>query len=243
MAKSFLKTFNPEPSASIEKRNLIKKGFDKNRDKLWELSENSEKSFEELEQKYLSSTDIPKLKIKQNNIHGHFIEVSKTHSDKIPTFFTRRQTLVNSERYTTEELDKLDRDSAVAREKLQEVEREILRSRLENFKSESSKIISLCKVIEEIDILQSLSFIAYTNSWTKPEISSEDQHFEMEGAWHPLIKKMIGESFVTHDLKLTKDCFFGLITAPNMAGKTTVMREVAIIQLLTQIGSFVPAKK
>ena len=141
---------------------MIKTGFDKKRDKLWELSENSEKSFEELEHKYLSSTEIPKLKIKQNNIHGHFIEVSKTHSEKIPSFFIRRQTLVNSERYTTEELDQLDRDSAIAREKLQEVEREILKSCLENFKTESSKIINLSKVIEEIDILQSLSFIAYT---------------------------------------------------------------------------------
>ena len=242
-SEEILKTFNPEPSASIEKRNLIKKGFNKKRDRLWELSENSEQSFVELEQKYLSTTDIPKLKIKQNNIHGHFIEVSKTHSDKIPSFFTRRQTLVNSERYTTEELDQLDRDSAVAREKLQDVEREILKSCFENFKNKSSEVIKLCNYIEEIDILQSLAFVAYTNSWTRPEISSEDQHFEMEGAWHPLIKKIIGESFVTHNLKLTKDCFFGLITGPNMAGKTTVMREVAIIQLLAQIGSFIPAKK
>tara|TARA_B100000925_G_scaffold289318_1_gene271931 strand:- start:7552 stop:10200 length:2649 start_codon:yes stop_codon:yes gene_type:complete len=243
LSLEFFETFNSEPSASIEKRNLIKHGFNKKRDHLWELSENSEKSFDDLEKKYLSTTDIPKLKIKHNNIHGHFIEVSKTHSHKVPPSFVRRQTLVNSERYTTEELDKLDKDSAFARERLQEVEREILNSCLDKLKSNSKDVINLCRVIEEIDTLQSLAQIAHTNSWTKPEISSEEQHFQMTGAWHPLIKKIIGESFVTHDLNLNKNCFFGLITGPNMAGKTTVMREVAIIQLLMQIGSFVPAKK
>ena len=243
LSKIFQDTFNDDPGASLEKRNLIKKGFHTQRDRLWELSENSEQSFNQLETKYLEQTDIPKLKIKRNNIHGHFIEVSKTHSNKIPSYFVRRQTLVNSERYTTDELSSLDKDALVAKERLQSVEREILTKNFESFKNESKLVITFCRFIEEVDVLQSLAHIAYLENWSKPKMTSRGQNFKMIGAWHPLIKKSIGETFVTHDLELNKDCYFGLITGPNMAGKTTVMREVAIIQILAQIGSFVPAKE
>ena len=243
LSKEFLEIFNDDPSASLEKRNLIKKGFSARRDELWELSENSEISFNRLEQKYLSETDIPKLKIKHNNIHGHFVEVSKTHSDKIPSYFVRRQTLVNSERYTTEELTNLDKEAFVARERLQSIERQILQENFNKLKEQSNAIIHFSRLIEEIDVLQSLAFVAFTENWSKPKISNVSQVFKMKGAWHPLIKKSIGETFIPHNLNLDKECYFGLITGPNTAGKTTVMREVAIIQILTQIGSFVPAQE
>ena len=209
---SISEIFNPDISASAEKRNMINFGFSKKRDDLWELSENGNKAFEKLELKYLEETKIPKIKIKHNNIHGHFIEISKLHSEKVPSYFSRRQTLVNSERYVTEELNKLAAESLLAREKLEAIEKQIFQTEVSKIVDSSKLVLKVSRAIEQVDVLQSLAWTAHLNNWSRPEFSKEQSHFQMINAWHPLIKNIIGETFTPHSLDLNKERYFGLIT-------------------------------
>lgn len=236
------KTLNDEVGASLDKGNLIKDGANKKRDKLAKLSTNASSELLELENRLREETGILKLKIKSNNVAGYFIEVSKTHSDKVPANFIRRQTLVNSERYVTEELAEFEKEVVLAKEKLYKLEREIFKSLVDSVSNNRDLVRKLASILAHLDIFQSFSWIARSEDFTKPEISSAKKEINLKDAWHPLIKNAIQDNFICHDLNLDERKFFGLITGPNMAGKTTVMREVAIIQLLTQIGSFVPAK-
>lgn len=235
------KTINDEIGANLDKGNLIKDGANEERDRLAKLSQNASGELLALEQRYRDETGIPKLKIKSNNVAGYFIEVSKTHTNKVPENFVRRQTLVNSERYMTEELSEFEKEMVVAKERLEKLEREIFKAIISEVSDLTTFIRTLASTLAHLDILQSFAWIARSEDFSCPELSNEVKEVKLTGAWHPLIKSAIKDQFVCHDLNLDSSAYFGLITGPNMAGKTTVMREVAIIQLLTQIGSFVPA--
>lgn len=236
-------TLNDEMGASIEKGNLVRKGYSKNRDKLARYAVSANDEMEELERKYRKDFDIPKLRLKKNNINGFFIEVSKSHSSKVPSHFVRRQTLVNAERYTTEELADFEKQVFSSKAKLEALEREIFQELLLDIKKHYQDFQQLSKVLGKIDVFQSLGEVARKNDFKQPTFHESDKVINVSGAWHPLIAKKLGEDFVKHDLLLNEESFFGLITGPNMAGKTTVMREMAIIQFLAQMGSFVPAQK
>ncbi len=241
ISETITKTINDEIGASLDKGNLIKPGSNLERDRLANLTTNTSDELLKLENRYREETGILKLKVKSNNVAGYFIEVSKIHTDKVPKYFDRRQTLVNSERYTTEELTQFEKEMFSSKEKLERLEREIFKGIIETIGSESSLIQKLANIISHLDVFQSFSWVSFQESFTRPQIVAK-KHFEIEGAWHPLIKSIIKDQFVPHDLILDSQKYFGLITGPNMAGKTTVMREVAIVQLLTQVGSFVPAR-
>lgn len=243
LAIKIRETLNDEVGASLEKGNLIKSGADKQRDKLAKLSYNASEELLKLEKRYREETGIQKLRVKFNNVAGYFIEVSKGQANNVPESFMRRQTLVNSERYTTDELNEFEKSIFSAKEKLERLEREIFKKLTEYVSSLHSEIRELAKSLGLLDVFQSLATTAWEEELTRPEIMPDQKLMHLEGAWHPLIKSVIKDQFVSHDLKLDQDVYFGLITGPNMAGKTTVMREVAIVQLLTQIGSFVPAQR
>jgi len=237
-----VKTLNDEIGASLDKGNLIKSGVSRERDHLFMLSRNSGEALLKLEERYRQETGLSKIKIKSNNVNGFFIEVSRASTEKVPANFIRRQTLVNAERYTTEELALFEKEILSANEKLSRVEKEIFLNIVEEVRGKADSIMALGKVVAHIDLFQSLAFVALTENFVKPLIEEKERVIDIKGGWHPLIKKSLRERFVPHDLILNESQFFGLITGPNMAGKTTVMREVAIIQLLTQMGSFVPAR-
>lgn len=243
LAISINKTINDEIGASFEKGNLIKPGCNQKRDRLANFSLNATNEMLKLEAQYRKETGIPNLKIKSNNVAGHFIEVSKSHLSKVPKSFNRRQTLVNSERFMTKELANFEKEIVLAKERLEQLEREIFKEVVEQVKNHSGQVLKLAKIISFLDIFQSFAWIALQEEMTRPEIDKSRRLIHIEGGWHPLIKAQIKEQFVAHDLHLDENAFFGLITGPNMAGKTTVMREVAIIQLLAQIGSCVPARR
>jgi DNA mismatch repair protein MutS len=242
LSNLIIKSINDELGASLEKGNLIKTGTYKKRDKLARLHTDMYAELEKIESKYKKVTGITKLKVKFNNVAGFFIEVSKGESKKVPDNFTRRQTLVNSERYTTKELDSFEKEVLSSKEKLERLEKEIYQNIRQEVISSISIIQSIAKNIAYIDAFQSLSWVAHQEELSCPNLVKNKKTLRIEQAWHPLIKKVILDQFVCHDLELSKDRFFGLITGPNMAGKTTVMREMVIIQYLAQIGSFVPAK-
>jgi len=237
------KSISNEIGATLEKGNLIKQGCHKKRDRLANMNQNVSNGLIGLEQKYRKSTGINNLKIKHNNIAGYFIEVSKLHLNKIPKSFERRQTLVNCERYLSKELTEFEKEIVSAKDKLYKVEREIFECLVLQISSLSLLVFKIADAIANIDVFQSLAWIAFQEGFTKPVLHQNKKLVNIKNSWHPLIKSKLKDQFVAHDINLDKNCYFALITGPNMAGKTTVMREVAIIQYLAQLGSFVPAEK
>ncbi len=235
-------SLNDEIGASLEKGNLIKAGVNKTRDKLSKLHLNVGEALIDMENKLKEKTGILKLRIKSNNVAGFFIEVSKGASTKVPNYFERRQTLVNAERYTTPDLEELEKETISAKDKLEKLEREIFKDLITKVSEVSIKILEMSNHISEIDVFQSMAKVAHNENFCLPIIHENKKIIDIKEGFHPLIRSIIKDQFVHHDIRLDENKYFGLITGPNMAGKTTVMREVAIIQLLAQIGSFVPAK-
>lgn len=243
LTDKIIKTLNDEIGASLEKGNLIKEGINKERDRLSKLHLTVTDDLLEMEARLRESSGIQKLRIKSNNVAGFFIEVSKGATTKVPKYFERRQTLVNAERYTTPELTQLEKETITAREKLEKLEREIFKDLVTEVSVLSPILLKVSEHIATLDSFQSLASVALQEGFTRPILHHDQKILHLEQSFHPLIKSIIKDQFVAHDLHLDEDIYFGLITGPNMAGKTTVMREVAIIQLLAQLGSFVPAKK
>lgn len=234
-------TINDEMGAHADKGNLIKAGASPERDRLCKLSNSASDEILKLETKYRASTKIGNLKIKHNNISGYFIEVSNSHLSKVPKFFMRRQTLVNNERYVTEELESFEKDVTQALDKLIKLEKEIFENFNKKIEDHSHLILDVAKRMAQIDVFQSLAWVSYQENFSRPKLQDNKKQISIKGAWHPLIKANIKDNFVSHNMELNETSYFGLITGPNMAGKTTVMREVAIIQYLAQMGCFVPA--
>jgi len=240
LAQTILLTINQEPGASTDKGNLINPGVHQERDELAHFHQHSANELIRLENKYRTETGIHNLKIKSNNISGYFIEVSLSHLKKVPETFKRRQTLVNNERFITDELEKFEQKVLRAEERLRKVEMSLFLDFIQKCQNFSTLILDVAKRLSLIDVYASLSWVAKSENFSRPKIVTE-QKIQVTGAWHPLIRAQIKNRFVTHNLELNDKNSFALITGPNMAGKTTVMREMAIIQFLTQIGSFVPA--
>lgn len=243
LQSSIEETINDEIGATLEKGNLIKEGCNQQRDKLSGFAKNATGALMDLESRYREETGITTLKVKHNNVAGYFIEVSKTHANKVPSEFVRRQTLVNSERYQSPELAEFEKEVISSKEKLLKLEREIFNSLVAKVIENSELVLKLANSLALMDVFQSFAWSAFQNDFTRPEISKEKKQLLVKKGWHPLIRSAIKDQFVPHDLNLDEKNFFGLITGPNMAGKTTVMREMAIIQFLAQLGSFVPAER
>lgn len=241
LASEIRKTISDEMGAHADKGNLIRPGASKERDQLASLSTNAADELLKLETKYRSQTGIGNLKIKHNNISGYFIEVSNSHLSKVPKTFQRRQTLVNNERFVTIELESFEKNITSAMDKLIKLEKEIFGSIVLKIAEHAYLLLDVAKRFAQIDVYQALAWVGLQENFVRPTIHEEKKVIDIKGAWHPLIRANIRDSFVTHNISMDEKCFFGLITGPNMAGKTTVMREVAIIQYLAQLGSFVPA--
>ncbi len=234
---------NDEIGASLDKGNLIKEGYNSQRDKLARMSFHAAEEVIKLENRYKQETGVSTLRIKYNNVQGYFVEISKAQASKAPSYFERKQTLTNAERFTTEELDQFEKEVLAAKEKLGSLEKKIFDELVEQCMMNGSALQTIADNIATLDVFQSFAFITIQEELSRPIFEERNRILKVKKAWHPLIKKSIRERFVCHDLELNEKVHFGLITGPNMAGKTTVMREMAIIQYLGQLGAFVPAQK
>jgi len=241
LAQEIRKMISEEMGAHQDKGNLIRPGAHKERDRLAKLTHSASEEILNLETAYRQKTGIGNLKIKHNNIAGYFIEVSKSHLNKVPADFNRKQTLVNNERYQTAELVDFEKEVTSALDKLVKLEKEIFEGINLKISDHSHLILDIAKRIAQLDVFQSLAWVSLQENFVRPKLQDKKPLVKISGAWHPLIKANIRDSFVTHSIELNDKTFFGLITGPNMAGKTTVMREVAIIQYLAQLGCYVPA--
>lgn len=241
LAQEIRFVISDEMGAHQDKGNLIRPSAHKERDRLAKLTHSASEEILKLETAYRKRTGIGNLKIKHNNIAGYFIEISKSHLNKVPADFNRKQTLVNNERYQTAELVDFEKDVTSALDKLVKLEKEIFETLNKKISDQSHLILDVAKRIAQLDVFQSLAWVSLQENFVRPRLQDKKPLVKISGAWHPLIKAHIRDSFVTHSIELNEKTFFGLITGPNMAGKTTVMREVAIIQYLAQLGCYVPA--
>ena len=240
VAENIRRTLVEEPPLSVRDGGLLRPGFDDKVDELRETATNGHTWFAELETKLKAELQIPSLKVKMNRQIGWFIEVTKINETKAPEHWKRKQQMTNGSRYVTDEL--LERDDALltADTKLKELEyREFINLR-EACKGHAQTLALIAGKVAAIDVLQCFGTIARSRAWTRPEMAQSDQ-MKVQGARHPVLEQQSG--FVPNNLDLTKKRKFLLITGPNMGGKSTYLRTTALMSILAQSGSFVPAEK
>ena len=235
---------NEELPVSINKGNVIKEGVSEELDKLRNLLYSGKSYLDEMCQRESERTGISSLKIDFNNVFGYYIEVRNTHKDKVPENWIRKQTLVNAERYITEELKEYESQILGAEEKIAQLEHLLYKKIEEQVLVHMDTIQNNSKTIAEIDCAVGLSELAIAENYTKP-IINEDFAISIQEGRHPVIEKSLplGEKYIPNDIFLDRDTQqIMMVTGPNMSGKSAVLRQTAIICLLAQIGSFVPAK-
>lgn len=229
-----------EPSIQLKEGNLIKDGFNEMVDKLRKASIEGKNWIAGLEIDEREKTGIKNLKVGYNKVFGYFIEVTKSNLAQVPDRYIRKQTLANAERYITPELKEIEENILGAEEKLIELEYELFNNIREKIELQIDRIQSSAKYIAIIDVLISLAEVAESNKYIKPIINYNDKIIIKDGR-HPVIETISDEVFVSNDIDIGKDNPIMIITGPNMAGKSTYMRQIALIVLMAQIGSFVPA--
>ena len=235
---------NEELPVSINKGNVIKEGVSQELDKLRNLLYSGKSYLDEMCQRESERTGISSLKIDFNNVFGYYIEVRNTHKDKVPENWIRKQTLVNAERYITEELKEYESQILGAEEKIAQLEHLLYKKIEEQVLVHMDTIQNNSKTIAEIDCAVGLSELAIAENYTKP-IINEDFTINIKEGRHPVIEKSLplGEKYIPNDIFLDRESQqIMMVTGPNMSGKSAVLRQTAIICLLAQIGSFVPAK-
>ena len=235
---------NEELPVSINKGNVIKEGVSEELDRLRNLLYSGKSYLDEMCQRESERTGISSLKIDFNNVFGYYIEVRNTHKDKVPENWIRKQTLVNAERYITEELKEYESQILGAEEKIAQLEHLLYKKIEEQVLVHMDTIQNNSKTIAEIDCAVGLSELAIAENYTKP-IINEDFTINIQEGRHPVIEKSLplGEKYIPNDIFLDRDTQqIMMVTGPNMSGKSAVLRQTAIICLLAQIGSFIPAK-
>ena len=231
-----------EPPISVKEGGIIKKGYNAEVDELKLATTDGKKWLMELEVKEKEETGIKNLKVGFNKVFGYFIEVTKSNLDQVPDRFIRRQTLTNAERYITEELKVLEEKILGSQEKLVNLEYDLFLEIRCELAKQITRIQKSANIISTLDVLVSFATVAEDLNYVKPEVS-EDGIIDIKDGRHPVIEKMLPSgSFVANNTYLNKeDDRLSIITGPNMAGKSTYMRQVALITLMAQVGSFVPA--
>lgn len=232
-----------EPPFSVREGGLIKKGYHAEIDELNEIVNGGASLLAEIEAREKEKTGIPKLKVSYNKVFGYFIEVTNSYKDSVPDHYVRKQTLTNCERYITQELKELEGKVLGAKDKLTALEYEVFCAVRNTVSGESDRIHNTAKALAFLDSFASLAQVAYQNNYCCPQITT-DGVIDIKDGRHPVVETLLDNGvFVPNDTLLDKEenrC--AIITGPNMAGKSTFMRQTALITLLAQIGSFVPAK-
>jgi len=237
------KSIVDDPPVTIKEGGIIKTGYNEDVDKYRKATTEGKNWVAALENKEREKTGIKNLRVGFNKVFGYYIEVTKSNYSQVPPEYIRKQTLANCERYITQELKEIEDTILGAEEKVIDLEYQLFLEIRDRIASQVSRIKNTARCLAEIDVICSLAEVADRESYSMPEITTEDRIEIIEGR-HPVVEKMLGDaSFVPNDTLLDmNENRLSIITGPNMAGKSTYMRQVALIVLMAQIGSFVPAK-
>ena len=237
-------TMDPEPAAAIGKGPVIGKGVDAELDELRDISSGGKDYLLKLQQSEAERTGISSLKISYNNVFGYYIEVRNTFKDLVPPEWIRKQTLVNAERYITAELKEYEEKILSAEDRIYAIETRIYADLVAQIQKNIPAIQANCRIIARLDVLAGFAALAVSNKYCRPEVT-KDKVLDIKGGRHPVIETLMppGEEYVPNDVILDdKKQQIIILTGPNMAGKSALLRQTALIVLLAQIGSFVPAE-
>ena len=232
-----------EPPLAMKEGGIIKEGYNETVDQLRNAKVEGKTWLAELENEEREKTGIKNLKIKYNKVFGYYLEVTNSYQNLVPDYYTRKQTLANAERYITPRLKELEDMILGAEDKLYALEYQLYCEVRERIAAEMLRIQKTAKAIAQIDVLASLALVAERNNYVRPSINDKGV-IDVKNGRHPVVEKMIpNDMFIANDTYLDdKKHRISIITGPNMAGKSTYMRQTALIVLLAQIGSFVPAE-
>ena len=239
------RAIEPEPPSHMRDGGVIRIGFNEELDKLRSIAKDGKTWLAEYQQREIARTGIDRLKIGFNKVFGYYIELSHAVADKanIPAEYVRKQTIKNAERYITDELKKYEEQVLGAREKALTLEFELFDQVRDETTQYICRLQALAQVLATLDCLASLAHLARQNHYIRPKITGDKELVIVEGK-HPVLAQTLGAEFVPNDVNLSDDDKdLAIITGPNMAGKSTYIRQVALLVLLAQTGSFIPAKK
>ena len=239
-----LEAITDEPPVNLADGDTIRAGFDETLDQLRDIRANSRRYLAQLENRERQRTGVQSLKVRFNNVFGYYIEVSKANLHLVPSDYDRKQTLVNAERYTTPELKELESKILDAEEKILALEREIFSAVRAAAAAESARIRRTAGAVAELDVTAALAQTAAEDRYSRPRFSGEGE-MRLAAARHPVIEKLTEREaarFIPNDLSLDANAeFIAIITGPNMGGKSTYLRQAALLAIMAQMGSFVPA--
>jgi DNA mismatch repair protein MutS len=232
-----------EPSVSIGEGGVIRTGFSEELDHVRSISTNARQYLAGLERTEQEKTGIKSLRIGYNRVFGYYIEVSKSYLSQVPQTYIRKQTLANGERYFTPELKDYESTILNARERINELESTLFQQVCKQINGFRQSILTLADSLAHLDVYSSLAEVAVHNNYTRPQLTEGDEIIITQGR-HPVVERSLTDtSFVPNDVHLSnRETQLIILTGPNMAGKSTYLKQVALIVLLTQIGSFVPAE-
>ena len=236
-------TIVDEPPLTVREGGMIRRGANEDVDRLRDIMEGGSSTLAAIESSEREKTGIRTLKVSYNRVFGYYIEVSKSFIEQVPDHYIRKQTLTNCERYITQELKELEEQVLTAKDRLTALEYQIFTALREHLASQAARVQITAAAVAVVDCLCSLATVAVQRNYTRPEITLGSEISITDGR-HPVVERMLKDSlFVPNDTELgADDNQVSIITGPNMAGKSTYMRQVALIVLMAQMGSFVPAR-
>ena len=236
-------SINEDAPFSVREGGIIKSGYNAELDEIRNIMNSGKDFLLDIEQREREATGIRNMKIKFNKVFGYFIEITKANLDMVPEHYIRKQTLSNSERYITPELKKYEDTIINSKAKIEDLEYHLFKEISGKLKEHRKILSELAERLAYIDVMVSFAVSAIENDYAKPEMN-EEYSFEIEGGRHPVVEKLIGRTdYVSNDTVFTEKESFVVLTGPNMSGKSTYMKQIALISIMAQIGSFVPAKK
>lgn len=232
-----------EPPFSVREGGMIKSGYNSELDELHLIAQDNKTWMQNFEQKIKDETGIKTLKVGFNKVFGYYIEVSKGQSSSVPDYFVRKQTLVNAERYIVPELKDFENKILSAKEKIQQLEYYLFSCLREKVRAKIAELQQTARAVASVDVLAALAMAAYKYNYVRPELNNKGAIKIVDGR-HPVVERLLEkEIFVPNNTNLDSSERMIVITGPNMAGKSTYMRQVALLVLMTQIGSFIPARQ
>ena len=229
---------------TVREGGMIKRGYNQELDEIHQIMNSGKDFLLKIEQREKEATGIKNMKIKYNKVFGYFIEVTKSNLDLVPETYTRKQTLANAERFITPELKKYEDTIINSKAKISDLEYYLFKEISAQVKDERNILTNLAEKLAYLDVIVSFATIAIENDYVKPEMLENSDVLEIVEGRHPVVEKLIGRSdFIANSTKLKEKERFVVLTGPNMSGKSTYMKQVALISIMAQVGSYVPAKE
>lgn len=229
---------------TVREGGMIKRGYNQELDEIHQIMNSGKDFLLKIEQREKEATGIKNMKIKYNKVFGYFIEVTKSNLDLVPETYTRKQTLANAERFITPELKKYEDTIINSKAKISDLEYYLFKEISAQVKDERNILTNLAEKLAYLDVIVSFATIAIENDYVKPEMLENSDILEIVEGRHPVVEKLIGRSdFIANSTKLKEKERFVVLTGPNMSGKSTYMKQVALISIMAQVGSYVPAKE